>query len=98
MNGALVNADEVEGENFEDKFEGNEPTEDTCNDLKQEETDNNSNIIEDKEEFASKLMSNEEKETFFAKLSADFKKKLDEVNQPFLDNLEKMRNGAGGQK
>ena len=99
-NGVLVNEDDVteklDGEKIEEKFERNKPTEDTNYDLKQKEKDNNSNIIKDKE-FAPKLMSNEEKETFFAKLSEDFKKKLEEVNKPFLDNLEKMRNGAGDQ-
>ena len=86
--------EKLDREQFEDKFEGNEPTEDTCDRLKQEEKDSNCNIIENKEEFASKLMSDEEKEIFFAKLVDDFKEKLHEVNKPFLDNLKAMRNGA----
>ena len=36
-------------------------------------------------EFVPKLMSNEEKETLFAKLQEDFKQKLDKVNKPLLD-------------
>ena len=67
-NGALVNADDVteklDGEKSEDTFERNEPTEDTCDDLKQEVKDNNANTMKN-QEFTSKLMSHEEKETFF---------------------------------
>ena len=58
------------------------------------ETSEDSNA-ENKEEFVPKLMSNEEKETFFAKLREDFKQKLDKVNKPLLDRLEEMKSAAG---
>ena len=77
-----------------DKNKSNEPDEDICDEFQKEHNDINSNI-EKKEVFVAKLMSNEEKEAFFAKLSEDFKRKLEEVNKPLLEKLENMKYGAG---
>ena len=70
----------------------NEHGEASHDEFKQEENDINSNI-ENKEVSKDKLMSKEEREVFFAKLSEDFKNKLDEINKPLLENLKNMRNG-----
>ena len=50
---------------------------------------------ENREDFKAKLMSEEEKEAFFASLVEDFKQNLDKINKPLLDNLEKMNIGPG---